>query len=102
MLHRVILMGACGALLLTGLVLGVRWQGQGFQSPPPIDGPSAGEVARRFVWYFSLVLIGGIGAGVCVIGAGGRLAMRLLAVTAGDPAQGRITEAEEVVGEITA
>ena len=27
--------------------------------------------------------------------------MRLLAVTAGDEAQGRITEAEEIVGEIT-
>ena len=31
-------------------------------------------------------------------GAGGRLVMRLLAVTAGDGAQGRITEADQVVG----
>jgi hypothetical protein len=40
-------------------------------------------------------------AGIPVIGGGGRLVMRLLAVTAGDGAQGRITEADEVVGKIT-
>ncbi|HET7489538.1 MAG TPA: hypothetical protein VFJ85_16545 [Acidimicrobiales bacterium] len=34
-------------------------------------------------------------------GPGGRLAMRLLAVTAGDAAQGRLTEADQVVGRIT-
>ncbi|MGH9278316.1 MAG: hypothetical protein ACRD12_09435, partial [Acidimicrobiales bacterium] len=46
-------------------------------------------------------LIAGAGAGVLVAGGGGRLVMRLLAVTAGDSAQGQITEAEEVVGRIT-
>jgi hypothetical protein len=39
--------------------------------------------------------------GLLAAGAGGRLAMRLLAATAGDRAQGQITEADEVVGEIT-
>ena len=34
-------------------------------------------------------------------GAGGRLVMRLLAVTAGPGAQGRITEADQVVGRIS-
>jgi hypothetical protein len=34
-------------------------------------------------------------------GAGGRLVMRLLAVTAGPDTEGRVTEAEQVVGRIT-
>lgn len=94
-------MAICVALLLSGCAAGFLWSGQPFRAPegraelPPI------EVARRFVWYSSLVLVGGVTAGITIIGAGGRLAMRLLAVTAGDAAQGRITEAEEVVGKIT-
>jgi len=59
------------------------------------------EVARRFVWYCALAITGGVVAGITVIGAGGRLAMRLLAVTGGDAAQGRVTEADEIVGAIT-
>ena len=94
-------MGVCGALLVTALVVGVRWSTLPFASPPPIDAPSATEVARRFAWYCALLLAAGITSGIAVVGTGGRLAMRLLAVTAGDDAQGRITEAEEVVGEIT-
>ncbi|MCU1354355.1 MAG: hypothetical protein JWM05_3564 [Acidimicrobiales bacterium] len=43
----------------------------------------------------------GMAAGVMVLGLGGRLMMRLLAVTSPDAAQGRITEADEVVGEVT-
>ncbi len=95
-------MAACGAVLVTALVLGVRWSGREFVSQRA-DGPlGAGEAARRFVWYVSLALVAGASVGVAVIGCGGRLAMRLLAVTAGDDAQGRITEADEVVGRISA
>lgn len=96
-----VIVGVCVALVVGALVLGGRWAGRSFSSPPPIDHPPPREVARRFAWYCSLVLLAGIGAGITVIGAGGRLAMRLLAVTAGDDAQGRITEADEIVGEIT-
>jgi hypothetical protein len=91
----------CGAMVLASLILAVRWGGRRFEPPPPIDAPSAAEVARRFAWYCSLLLAGGLTAGVLVLGAGGRLAMRLLAATGGDAAQGRVTEAEEVVGDIT-
>jgi hypothetical protein len=94
-------MGVCGAVLLIALVLAVKWSAVPFQSPPPIDAPSVGEVARRFAWHCALLLGAGITAGICVIGTGGRLAMRLLAVTGGDEAQGRLTEADEVVGEVT-
>jgi hypothetical protein len=94
-------MGVFGAILLVALVLGVRWSRLPFESPPPIDSPDPGEVARRYAWYCALLLAAGITSGITVVGTGGRLAMRLLAVTAGDEAQGRITEAREVVGEIT-
>jgi hypothetical protein len=43
----------------------------------------------------------GVGAGILAAGAGGRLVMRLLAVTAGAGAQGRITEADQLVGRIS-
>ena len=62
----------------------------------------AGLVVRRFVWDVNLAVAAGIGAGIMAAGAGGRLVMRLLAVTSGDDAQGRITEANEVVGRISA
>lgn len=94
-------MVVCGALLLAGLAAGVLWSSRPFCPPAGDSELSAGEVARRFVWYASLALVTGVTAGLTVIGGGGRLAMRLLAVTAGQEAQGRVTEADEVVGRIT-
>ena len=91
----------CGVLLLVGLVAGVAWSGRPFQRPEPLEDLPATEVGRRYTWYVALTLTAGVAAGITVIGAGGRLAMRLLAVTAGDAAQGRLTEAEEEVGRIT-
>ncbi len=92
---------ACGVLLLIGLVAGAWWSGRSFVAPPQAVDLSPREVARRFVFYVAVALASGVVTGVSVIGAGGRLAMRLLAVTAGADAQGRVTEAEEVVGKIT-
>jgi hypothetical protein len=46
-------------------------------------------------------VVAGLIAGVLGAGAGGRLIMRLLALTSPPSADGRITEAQEVVGEIT-
>jgi hypothetical protein len=43
----------------------------------------------------------GATTGVLIVGAGGRLVMRVLAITAGDSAQGAVTEADEVVGDVT-
>jgi hypothetical protein len=95
-------MAVCGAMLVVGLGAGVAWCRRPFRLPAAPPRPSAVDVARRFVWYCALAITGGIVAGITVIGAGGRLAMRLLAVTGGDAAQGRITEADQIVGEITA
>src|SRR3954447_26533901 len=95
------IMIVCGVLLLLGLAAGVRWSAAPFAAPERSAVLTAGEVARGYVWYSSIILTAGVVAGITVIGAGGRLAMRLHAVTSGDDAQGRITEASETVGKIT-
>jgi hypothetical protein len=110
----VVVIGVCVMVVLAGLVAVVRWGGLTVEPPrtpdpggpgdPPDPGepPPVGEVVRRYLWDLNLAVIAGIGAGVVAAGAGGRLVMRLLAVTAGDGAQGRITEADQVVGRISA
>lgn len=101
----VLLMVVCGLLVLAGLAAIVRW---GDLEPEPPwsmsdldETPSPGEIARRYVWYVTVAVVSGLASGLLVAGAGGRLAMRLLAATAGDAAQGRVTEADQVVGKIT-
>ena len=104
----------CALLMLAGLAAVVRWGGLAVQPPPApppppdvpagsaqADPPPAGLVARRYLWYVNLALASGFGAGLLAAGAGGRLMMRLLAVTAGPGARGGITEAGQVVGRIS-
>ncbi len=96
---------ACGLLVVLGLAA-IAWWGA-VRLEVPTDGmdsttlPSAGLVAKRYLWYLAVATVAGLGSGVLLAGAGGRLAMRLLAATAGDAAQGRLTEADETVGRIT-
>ncbi|HKO86837.1 MAG TPA: hypothetical protein VJ140_20275 [Actinomycetota bacterium] len=97
-------------LVVVGLLAIVRWGGLAVQPPPapadddtvPAARPPVSLVVRRYLWYLTLAISAGVGAGILAAGAGGRLAMRLLAVTAGPTAQGRITEADQVVGRISA
>jgi hypothetical protein len=98
----------CMALVLAGLVAVVRW-GTLTVEPPPVSAPTTagqtrrppGLVVRHYLWYLTVAVTSGLGAGILAAGAGGRLVMRLLAVTAGADAQGRITEADQLVGRIT-
>lgn len=100
----------CIVLVVVGLLAIVRWGGLAVQPPPtpadddtvPTDRPPVSLVLRRYLWYLTLAISAGVGAGILAAGAGGRLVMRLLAVTAGPTAQGRITEADQVVGRISA
>ena len=91
----------CLALLFLGVALAMKWGRIDFVTPRPAASASFAEQAKRALWFLDVALIGGVVAGLLAAGAGGRLAMRLLAATAGDRAQGRITEADEVVGEVT-
>lgn len=91
----------CGLLVAAGLTAAVAWGGADRDDPPPENELTPAAYARRFLWAAVVTVVGGLLAGITIIGGGGRLAMRLLAVTAGDGAQGSVTEAGEVVGEIT-
>ena len=93
------------AVVAGGLIAIVRWGALDIRLPWA-DEVSSGrsqpiEMLRRYLWYLTLAVTAGCAAGLVMIGGGGRLAMRLLAATAGDAAQGRVTEAEEIVGQIS-
>lgn len=104
----------CGLLVLAGVAALARWGGlevappelpPGSPGAPPALGkgtvPPPGWVARRYVWALTIAVVSGAVAGLLIAGPGGRLAMRLLAATSGDGAQGAVTEADEIVGRIT-
>jgi len=57
--------------------------------------------AARIIRHIAVVGIAGIGTGLLVAGGGGRLVMRIAALTAPDRAIGRLTEAGFRVGDIT-
>jgi hypothetical protein len=98
----------CIALVLAGLIAVVRW-GRLAVDPPPVPQADPADQTRRppglvlrcYLWYLTVAVTAGLAAGILAAGAGGRLVMRLLAVTAGADAQGRITEADQLVGRIT-
>ena len=106
----VILMSVLGALLLVGVILTLRWGGTPYE--PWTPGPAGGgaepgtdrlplqTAALGYLRGVAIALVGGFWAGALVTGPTVRLIMRLLAATAGDGAQGLLTEAEEVVGNI--
>lgn len=79
---------ACAALVLTGVAVVVWWGGESQRRAVPLPRQVGVAVAA------------GLLAGVLAAGAGGRLVMRLLAVTSPE-GKGSITEAGETVGEIT-
>src|SRR4051812_12039677 len=101
---------SCALLFVVALVVIARWGAMDLQPPQvartderldPRPGQTRPGVIPRPVWYGRLALLAGLAAGVLGAGAGGRLMMRLLALTSPASADGRITEAQEVVGEIT-
>lgn len=89
---------------LAGLGLAVtiawRWRRLPAVAPrtlPDTRGASATDALRTLAGVVSAAAI----AGGLVAGLGGRLLMRVLAATSGGGAQGKLTEAGEVVGDIT-
>ncbi|MEA2516513.1 MAG: hypothetical protein QOG16_351 [Actinomycetota bacterium] len=97
---------ACGVLVAIGVVMIVAWGDEQIQALPEAEGTAEGKlplrpVMKRYLWRVALVLGCGAGAGILIAGPGGRLVMRLLAATSPQAAQGRITEADEIVGRIS-
>lgn len=92
----------CGVLFALGLLAAARWRNVDF-APPGAPAPDAppGVRARHYLWWVQVMLSSALLCGLLVMGVGGRLAMRLLGATGGEDAQGRLTEADEVIGEIT-
>ena len=107
-----LLIVVCGILLVIGVVLAVVWGDERLIAPvfPPRGSADAGASAARrhphldglrfYLWWATVFVVIGTATGVLVTGAGGRLAMRLLAITSPD-ATGRLTEAQAIVGDIT-
>lgn len=95
-------MAVLGVLLLVGIVLTLRWNGTDYEPWEPSAGPDEGVrgTAARYLRGLAIGVTAGFWTGALLTGPAMRLIMRLLAVTAGAEAQGRITEAEEVVGNI--
>ncbi|MFE6255645.1 hypothetical protein [Agromyces sp. NPDC057865] len=105
-----------GALLALAVVLCVVWSRERLVEPA-LPGPAsdaAGSASaptaprlrrhldglRLYAWWVSMFLVAATASTLLVTGAGGRLAMRLLALTSPE-ATGRLTEASATVGEIT-
>ena len=89
------LIASCAALVLAGVVMVWRWGG----AAPPTPA-ATGPLLRRGARYTAIMLAAGAVAGVLAAGAGGRLVMRLLALTSA-AAQGAVTEGGATVGEIS-
>ena len=109
----VILMAVMGVMLIGGTALTLMWSNIGYAPwnlasdaggdvlpSGDVDVPPVRVVATGYLRGVAVAIVGGFWAGALVTGPAVRLIMRLLAVTAGDDAQGRLTEADEVVGNI--
>jgi hypothetical protein len=90
----VVVIVACAALVAAGVVLVVRW-GSGSPESAPADAAMRAPARSLMILFAAGAL-----AGVLAAGAGGRLVMRLLAVTS-PHADGQTTEGGAPIGEIT-
>ncbi len=96
----------CAVLVLVGTVVVVRWGAlpSGAGGQPGLASPQKKAFVRSLRSALGAIAVGfasGLAAGALAAGAGGRLIMRLLALTSPD-ARGQITEAEQIVGNISA
>lgn len=99
--ENVVLSVLCAAAVMVAATIAWRGRNLALVRPRPAAPESIGDAAQDAVRSIATVLAAGIVAGLLVVGMGGRFVMRILAATSGNEAQGRLTEADEVVGEIT-
>lgn len=91
----------CVAAMLVAAALAIRLRDTRRMSSPLSGSEPFGERLAITVGRTGGMLIGAYLAGVLTIGAGIRLMMRVLAATSSDDAQGRLTEADEIVGKVS-
>jgi hypothetical protein len=97
--HVLTALSAVGWIVAVVLILRLR-DVRGHAPAVPGHAP-VGERLRDATGHVAGTLAGGIVAGVLVLGLGGRLMMRVLAATSPAASQGLLTDAQEVVGEVT-
>jgi len=102
----------CAVLLAMGVVVTIIWWRERFVAPlTPFtrpsgsDGSNSGSLRhvdglRLYAWWAAVFMVIGTATGILITGAGGRLIMRLLAMTSPE-ATGRLTEGQAAVGEIS-
>ncbi len=91
----------CAAAMIVATVLVVRMRDTR-RTPSPLAGNEPfGERLAITVGRTGGMLVGAYLAGALTIGAGARLMMRVLAATSSDDVQGQLTEADEVIGNVS-
>ncbi len=102
----------CAVLLAVGVVVTIVWWRERFTAPPtPFTRPPGSDDSepgrvrhvdglRLYAWWAAVFMVIGTATGILITGAGGRLIMRLLAMTSPE-ATGRLTEGQAAVGEIS-
>ena len=99
MFTRMFVIALCAALVAVGVGVVARWGGRG-QIPSSDESMRPRAPLVRLARYGAIMIAAGIVAGVLAAGAGGRLAMRLLALTS-EGTSGMSTEGGAVIGDIT-
>ncbi|WP_421120800.1 hypothetical protein ACE2AJ_05725 [Aquihabitans daechungensis] len=101
---NLIIVGLGLAAIGFALAVIVRWHGLPTRSSPIVapEGKQVRNVAFATAgWSLAAVLAAGAVAGLLVGGLVGRLVMRIAAAVSEPEVQGRLTEADELIGEIT-
>lgn len=85
-----------------GVALLVKLSAASSSSALNVDRSTRAARLKEGLRIVNASLAGGIVGGVLVAGLGGRLLMRVIAATSDSRAQGRLTEADQVVGDVSA
>jgi MFS family permease len=98
----VVVTGLCLVAVVGAGLLAFRLRDTRRPSPLVKDAaPGAGDRLAGLVGRAAGMVAGALVAGVLVLGFGGRLMMRALAVSSSGDVQGRFTDQDAVVGEVT-
>lgn len=85
-----------------GVVLLMKLRAASSSNALNIDRSTRAARLKEGLRIINASLAGGIVGGVLIAGFGGRLLMRVIAATSDSRAQGRLTDAREVVGDVSA